>query len=52
MKNILGLGCICGRLEKPKGGKGYIEEMVSIKEGNGEPWDILDKKIFKIRECA
>lgn len=29
-----------------------IEEMVRIKEANGEPWNILDKKIFEIRMSA
>ena len=46
------LECICGKFEKQKGGKGCIEEMMCIKEGNGEPWNILDKKIFEIRKYA
>lgn len=29
-----------------------IEEMVRIKEGNGEPWNILNEKIFEIRMSA
>jgi hypothetical protein len=29
-----------------------IQEMVRVKQGNGEAWSILDKKIFEIRKSA